>query len=114
MKNCGQHLVFSAPFDRRKMPDTVANPCQLCGRIVKRGTTKHHLIPRRCHRNKWFQARFSREQMQVTISVCRDCHSAIHKFVPREKDLGRHHNSIDLLLAHPEIGKFVNWVSKQK
>jgi len=52
--------------------------------------------------------------MQETISVCRDCHSAIHKFVPREKELGRYHNSIEKLLAHPEIGKFVDWVSKRK
>jgi len=96
------------------MPKIADITCQLCQRSLKRGTTKHHLIPRRCHRNKWFQARFSREQMQETISVCRDCHSAIHKFVPREKELGRYHNSIEKLLAHPEIGKFVDWVSKRK
>lgn len=88
--------------------------CCLCGRVTKRGTTEHHLIPRRCHRNKWFKKRFTREQMQVTISVCRDCHGAIHRFVPSEKELGRYHNTVELLLAHEMIGRFVRWVAKQK
>ena len=34
--------------------------------------------------------------------------------IPREKELGRNYHTIDLLLAHPEIGKFVRWVSKQR
>ncbi len=88
--------------------------CQLCGRVLKKGTTEHHLIPRRCHRNRWFQKRYSREQMQRTIEACRDCHAAIHKFVPSEKELGRHFNSIESLLAHPDIGRFVKWVRRQK
>jgi hypothetical protein len=52
--------------------------------------------------------------MRFTIDVCPDCHVAIHRFVPKEKELGRYHNTIELLLQHPEIGKFVAWVSKRK
>lgn len=52
--------------------------------------------------------------MQTTIDICRDCHLAIHRLVPKEKELGRHFNTIPLLLGHPEIGKFVAWVSKRK
>jgi len=96
------------------MPKNRIQPCQLCQRTVKKGTTEHHLIPRRCHRNRWFQKNFTREQMRTTISVCGDCHNAIHRFVPREKELGRYHNTIETLLEHPEIGKFVVWVSKRK
>lgn len=88
--------------------------CQLCARTLKKGTTQHHLIPRRCHRNRWFQKRYTHQQMQTTIDVCRDCHLAIHRLVPREKELGRHFNTIPQLLEHPEIGKFVAWVSKRK
>ena len=50
--------------------------------------------------------------MQTTVPLCRDCHRAIHRLIPREKELGRNYHTIDLLLAHPEIGKFVRWVSK--
>ena len=48
--------------------------------------------------------------MSETIDTCRDCHNAIHRFVPKEKELGRHHNTIQTLLEHPEIGRFVEWV----
>ena len=88
--------------------------CRLCGRITKGGTTEHHLIPRTCHKNKWFKKNFSRERMAETISLCRDCHRELHKQVPREKELGRYFNTVESLLAHEEIGKFVAWVSKQK
>lgn len=52
--------------------------------------------------------------MRVTVSLCRQCHGAIHDFVPDEKELGRHFNTIDKLLANDEIAKFVSWVKKQK
>ena len=100
----------------KKMPLSAKEPkpCQLCGRVTRRGTTEHHLIPRRCHHNKWFKKRFSREQMQKTVSLCHECHHSIHRFVPREKELGRHHNTIESLLAHEQIGRFVAWVRDQK
>jgi hypothetical protein len=88
--------------------------CELCGRVTKRGTTEHHLIPRTCHANKWFRKRFTRDEMRATISLCRDCHRAIHDMIPDEKELGRDVNTIDKLLTHPEIAKFVDWAKKQK
>ena len=88
--------------------------CELCGRLTKRGTTEHHLIPRTCHSNKWFKKRYSREQLYQTISVCRDCHRAIHDLIPDEKQLGRHFNTIELLLENEEIAKFVAWIRKQR
>lgn len=88
--------------------------CELCGRVTKRDTTEHHLIPRSCHSNKWFKRRFNRDEMSRTIAVCRDCHRAIHDFVPDEKLLGRHYNTIELLQQHPELERFLAWVKNQK
>lgn len=88
--------------------------CELCGRLPRQGTTEHHLIPRTCHSNKWFKKRFSREQMQQTISVCRQCHISIHQLIPSEKELGRNYHSTEALLSHLELGKFVAWVRKQR
>ena len=88
--------------------------CALCGRAPKRGTTAHHLIPRTCHSNKWFKKQYTREEMRVTTPLCRDCHRAVHDFVPDEKELGRHWNTVELLLSHPEIAKFVAWVRKRR
>jgi len=88
--------------------------CLLCERTPKKGTTEHHLIPRTCHRNKWFKKNFTRDQMQATVSLCRDCHNAVHRFEPKEKDLGRYYYTLELLKSHPQISKFVTWASKQK
>jgi hypothetical protein len=88
--------------------------CALCGRVTRRGTTEHHLIPRTCHSNKWFKKRYTRQQMLQTIQVCRDCHHAIHDLMPDEKDLGRYHSTIESLQAHPEISKYLAWIKKRK
>ena len=98
----------------RSKSNEMEDRCELCGRVTKQGTTDHHLIPRSCHSNKWFKKRFSREEMAATIAVCRDCHTAIHRLIPDEKELGRDYNSTDKLLSHPELKKFVVWVKKQK
>ena len=89
-------------------------PCELCRRTTKRGTTEHHLIPRTCHKNKWFQKNFSREEMNRTVSLCRECHAEIHRQIPSEKKLGKEWNTLEKLLDHPRISAFVEWVSKQK
>jgi len=89
-------------------------PCELCGRTLKTGTTEHHLIPRTCHSNRWFKQRFSRETMAITVGFCRDCHREVHRIIPREKELGRDYNTIELLLQHPKIARFVQWAKKQK
>ena len=95
------------------MNDNSDSSCRLCERVTKRGN-EHHLIPRTCHSNKWFRKNYTRQQMQVTVWLCTDCHKAIHLFVPSEKELGRDYNTIDKLLAHPEIERFVEWIRKQK
>jgi len=88
--------------------------CRLCERRPRRGLTEHHLIPRTLHSNKWFKKRFDRERMRATVAVCRDCHAAIHRLIPCEKELGRHHNTVESLKAHPHLARFLRWVRKQK
>ncbi len=88
--------------------------CALCGRLMKGDSSRHHLIPRTCHRRSWFKRTFSKEQMQTTVDVCRDCHSAIHDLIPDERELGRSFNTIETLQAHPAIEKYLIWVRKQK
>jgi hypothetical protein len=88
--------------------------CSLCGRLMKRGSSRHHLIPRTCHRRNWFRKRFSKEEMQTTVAVCGDCHGAIHDLIPDERELGRSYYTLELLQAHPAMEKFLGWVRKQK
>lgn len=88
--------------------DEAVEGCRLCGRDG--ALTFHHLVPRTLHRNKWFRKHFTREQLHVGIDVCRDCHSAIHRFVPDHKQLGRQYNTVQKLREHPEIANFVTWI----
>lgn len=99
------------PCDR---PTGEAARCQLCGRLMRRRLTAHHLIPRSCHRNKWFKRRFTREQLSRTIAICRDCHKAIHRLIPDEKTLGRHYNTLSQLRAHPELARYLRWVRRRR
>ena len=86
-------------------------PCALCGR--ERLLTFHHLIPRTLHSNKWFEKNFTKDDMRSRgIDVCRECHSAIHRFLS-EKELGRHYNTLEKLRAHEALARFVAWISKR-
>ena len=86
------------------------SPCALCQRALP--TTFHHLIPRSLHRNKWFRKRYTRERMGQGAELCRPCHSALHEFID-EKTLGREYNTVEALLGHPEMARFVAWVRTQ-
>lgn len=81
--------------------------CTFCG--VYDNITEHHLIPRTLHRKKWFAKNFSWDQMKETIPVCADCHQNIHTLIPSEKELGRSFNTVEKLLEHPSIKKFLEW-----
>ncbi len=85
--------------------------CELCEREVT-VITQHHLIPRTLHTNKWFKKRFTREEMNQTIATCKPCHRHIHT-CETNKELGRHFNSLDALLQHEEVKKFISWVKKR-
>ena len=96
------------------MVDIDPNQCELCLRFVKKGTTEHHLIPRTCHKNRWFKKNFSRQQMAKTALLCRECHSEVHHQIPSEKELGRHWNTIERLKEHEGMRRFLTFIQKQK
>ena len=86
-------------------------PCELCEREAE--LTFHHLIPRTVHGRREFRLRHTKEELNRGAMLCRDCHSAIHKHLD-EKELGRSYNTLDALRAHPELARYVTWVSKQQ
>lgn len=86
--------------------------CELCG--VNPIDSKHHLIPRMCHANKWFKKNYTREQMQAGIMICRGCHRAINAAFPgtQQKILGKEYSTKEKLLEHPQIAARVQWARK--
>ncbi len=84
--------------------------CALCQRQCH--LTFHHLIPRKAHRRKAFKKRYTREQLQQGINVCRSCHSAIHKFHD-ELWLARNLYTLDKLRNDPSVARHIKWQKKQ-
>jgi hypothetical protein len=93
------------------MPKNKGDRCELCGReeVV---LTFHHLIPRTLHSNKKFKKLYTREELCRGIEICTDCHRNIHNFIT-EKDMGRQYNTIEALMEHEKVKKFVNWIAKR-
>jgi len=85
--------------------------CALCG--ADHALTFHHLIPRSCHRNKWFRKNFEKGDMTGRgIDICRRCHSFLHKQFS-EKHLGRELNTVDKILSDRTIQSYVKWARKR-
>ena len=67
--------------------------------IPKSQRDAHHLVPK------------SRGGVE-TVILHRLCHRQIHALLT-ETQLARHYASIEALKAHPEIAKFIAWISQK-
>ncbi len=86
--------------------------CEMCEK--EKRLTFHHLIPRTCHSNKWFKKHFEKNDMHTRgINVCRSCHNYVH-LILSSKELGRNYNTLELLLSHEKIEKFVAYAKRKK
>lgn len=75
-------------------------PCPLCGRPIPHSQKDaHHLVPKSKGGN-------------ATESLHRICHRQIHALLT-ENELAQKYNTVDSLLAHPDIGQFVRWVKNK-
>lgn len=74
--------------------------------------TFHHLIPVMLHSRKSYKKRYTAEELERGIDICKDCHDAIHRFIP-ETVLGSTYNTLEKLLTHEKLMKFVRWVAKR-
>ena len=77
------------------------NPnCPLCNRPLGNDSNEHHLVP------KTFKGK-------ETVTLHRICHRKIHATFT-ERELLKHYHTLERLLEHEEIKKFVKWVSKKE
>lgn len=92
---------------------TTPNPeiCEMCDREFP--LTFHHLIPKSFHKRKMVQKKFTPEERQQGIWICRSCHSAIHRFLDHHA-LVREYHTLEALMAHEELAKFVAWSRHQR
>lgn len=87
--------------------------CELCHRDGLE-LTRHHLIPRKRHRQPSCKKRFTYEERTGRIAMlCRPCHSTVHATLT-EKQLEQQYHTLAALAGHPDIARFVAWVRKQQ
>ncbi len=77
------------------------NNCPLCKRLLEGKCSEHHLIP---------ILKGGRKGPKVLLHQI--CHDKIHSIFT-ERELQINYNTIEKLLQHEEIQKFVKWVSKK-
>ena len=85
--------------------------CGLCARTVQR-LTRHHLIPKTRHKNKRNKKTFDRREIHHTVGLCCPCHRHVHTILDN-KELEREYNTLEALRAHPDLGRFADWISKK-
>ena len=85
------------------------NKCTICGRELVPGPTidEHHLIPK-THGNRDKQA-YEKDNI---ILIHKICHSKIHHTFS-ENELYTYYHTVERLLEHEEIQKFIKWISKK-
>lgn len=83
--------------------------CSICNRVMVEGPTinEHHLVPK-THGNRDKRAR-ERDNLVVIHKIC---HDKIHSTFS-EYDLTNYYHTIDRLVEHSEMQKFIKWVRKK-
>ncbi|MEO0409250.1 MAG: hypothetical protein AAF289_18055 [Cyanobacteria bacterium P01_A01_bin.135] len=85
--------------------------CCLCQRYGP--LTFHHLIPKKMHRRPYFKKRFSRDELNQGINICRLCHNGIHDAYD-EMTLAKQYPTLEALQADGQLQRHVDWVARQK
>ncbi|KAK9762225.1 hypothetical protein K7432_012255 [Basidiobolus ranarum] len=85
--------------------------CLLCARCMP--LTFHHLVPKATHRQMLKKKIFSKEQLGEGITICRPCHSAIHRLITNEV-LAIEFNTLDKLLDNESLQKWIKYAEKQR
>lgn len=76
--------------------ETTEQQCGICGRMLNSNISDHHLIPKE-HNGRG------------TILIHNICHNKIHSTFTN-KELLHHYHTVERLVDHPEMIKFINWI----
>ena len=92
--------------------DTPPGCCELCKRFMP--LTFHHLVPKSTHKLVVKRKLFSKDEVNSRgINICRPCHSSIHRLIDH-KQMAYEFNSLDKLLEHEGVQKWIAWAEKQR
>lgn len=95
-----QRLLIERERLRHDIAESQELVCPLCGReIPESQKDAHHLIPKS-------------KGGKATEYLHRICHRQIHALF-NESELAKTYQTVDALLAHPEIQSFVKWIKNK-
>ena len=83
--------------------------CEICERLTK--LTRHHLFPKQLHSK--LEHKVSATELYKTITICRMCHSTVHRLFSND-ELAEDFHSLESLMSTPQMQKYAGWASKQK
>ncbi|TMW56246.1 hypothetical protein Poli38472_008894 [Pythium oligandrum] len=84
--------------------------CEMCERPMR--LTLHHLIPRETH-ERYRKKGYTQEFLNTCARICRPCHSKIHS-TEDNKTLARDYNTVEKIMTHPDIQRWVSYAKKQR
>jgi hypothetical protein len=84
--------------------------CLICEREMH--LTRHHLIPRELHHQVMKKKGYPPEFLNKTISICRMCHSTVHRFYTN-RELADTYNTLEMLMSQEKMLKYAHWASSQ-
>eukprot|EP00752_Nemacystus_decipiens_P004736 g4315.t1 len=92
--------------------DDVIEPgcCSLCERVMP--LTRHHVMPKSTHK-RYRKKGYADAVLNRTITICRPCHSAVHR-AHDAQTLAERFTTLEELLADETVGRFVAWARKQR
>ena len=65
------------------------------------------------HRRKGFRRRYTREDLNLGIWICRQCHRGIHAIYD-ELTLAKQFYTLELVLADPALSSHFAWAARQR
>lgn len=105
-----EDIVLDEDRADKEDEDDSTGLCEMCERPMN--LTAHHLIPRTTH-SVYRKKGYTKEFLNTCIMICRKCHSKIHS-VEDERTLAREYSTLEKIMAHPEIIRWVAFARKQK
>lgn len=112
-ENSFLQLIFQDRYEKKPEEDVdelAPGVCNICERFSR--LTRHHVYPREIHRNL-LKKGYDAALLNNTVSICRMCHSTIHRFFTNE-ELARSFYTVDLLLADEKFYRYAKWAATQK
>ena len=85
--------------------------CRICGFDYVE-LTKHHLIPKTCHKKMKSKKRFKSMELNRTVDICTNCHRQIHALI-KESELATVYNTIERIVNYPQMAKYVSWIKRR-